>query len=94
MDTSFENFAALRPYTGENADDIFEIGLPAIPYVDDIWFAEVSVGRIFQPQDWTAEGVNQMTVAERIFDLPSPSTLRVAVRVIRLYPVDGFQPLG
>ena len=44
---SFENFADLLPYKGEPANDVFEIELPPLPYVDTISFAQIAIGRAF-----------------------------------------------
>src|SRR6266851_4916761 len=67
---SFENFSALLPYKGEPADDIFEIELLPIPYVDTIALAQIGIGRAFNPEGWTMDGVDQVTVKQEIFPIP------------------------
>ena len=82
---SFENFSDLLPYNGQSADGIFEIDLPTIPYVDTITFAQVSIGRFFDPQGWSMDGVTLSTLKQQIFTVPiSPSQMLLCVRVLRL----------
>jgi hypothetical protein len=82
---SFENFSGLLPYNNEPADATYEIDLPPLPYVDRIIFAQVSIGRFFDPKGWTMDGVIQSTLQQQVFRVPiSPSNLLLCVRVLEL----------
>jgi hypothetical protein len=78
---SFENFSVLLPYNGQPANAIFEIELPP-PYVDTITFAQVTIGRFFNPQGWSMDGVTLTTLKQQVFKVPiSPSQMLLCVRV-------------
>jgi len=80
---SFENFAALLPYEGQPADAVFDIELPPLS-VDTIAFAEVSIGRFFDPTGWTMDGVEQATLQQKIFKVAATaSQLCLCVRLLR-----------
>jgi hypothetical protein len=82
---TFENFADLLPYKGEAANDVFEIDLPQLPYTDTYTFAQISVGRSFDPKGWAMDTVNQVTLKQQVFRVPqSLNHLQVCVRILRL----------
>ncbi len=82
---SFENFPDLLPSNTDPADDVFDIELPPLPYTDTITFAQVIVGRIFDPKGWAMGGVEQTTIDQKTFRPdPAVSGLSVCVRVARL----------
>jgi hypothetical protein len=82
---SFENFNGLLPYNGEAADNVVEIDVPPLPYTDSITFAQVIVGRNFDPKGWEMDSVLQTTIKQEIFKPDaSVSGLSVAVRVLKL----------
>jgi hypothetical protein len=81
---SFENFTQLLPYNGEPADALFEFELPPVTE-DALPFVQVSIGRFFDPQGWTIDDVEQITVQGKVFEVPaSPSQLRLCVRILKL----------
>jgi len=81
---SFENFAQLLRYDGEQADALFEFELPPLSEAT-LPFLQMSIGRLFSPQGWTMDEVEQRTVQEKVFEVPaSPSQLRLCVRILRL----------
>ena len=82
---SFENFATLLPYTGQHADQIVTVPLPELPYGDCITFAQVSIGRFFEPQILSTDGVTLITLLQETYAVPiSPSGLHLCVRVLNL----------
>ena len=82
---SFENFAKLISYSGEPADEMFEIELPP-PSNTQLTFAVLSIGRFFVPQAWKEEGVILTTLAQREFVMASsPSRLSICARVLQLH---------
>lgn len=82
---SFENFNDLLPYTGQIADDTFEIELALSPPLDSITFAEIAIGRSFGSKEWTMEGVEHNVLNQKVFAVPqSINGLQVCVRVLRL----------
>ncbi|MBI3679215.1 MAG: hypothetical protein HY235_02240 [Acidobacteria bacterium] len=88
---SFENFANLLPYKGEAANDVFEIELPPLPYVDTITFAQIAIGRSFDPKG----GVDQVTLKQEVFPVPhSTDGLQVCVRLLRLQSSSAPSPPG
>ena len=81
---SFENFESLLPYEGALADAVHEIDLPDLEE-DRITFAEVSIGRFFDPVGWTTDQVTQATLDQKTLLVPiSPSKLQLCIRVLRL----------
>jgi hypothetical protein len=90
---SFENFAKLLPYKGGAANDVFEIELPPLPYVDTIAFAQIAIGRSFDPKGWTMSGVDQVTLKQEVFPVPhSTDGLQVCVRLLRLQSSSAPSP--
>lgn len=82
---SFENFADLLPYTGQPANDVFEIDLPLLPYVDTITFAQIAIGRSFDPKGWSMDEVDQVMLRQEVFPVAhSKDGLQVCVRLLRL----------
>lgn len=74
---SFENFTSLLPYNGEPAHAVRDIQLPAFA-ADAITFAQVSIGRFFDPEGWTMDQVTQATLEQEILRVPtSLSQLRL-----------------
>jgi len=67
---SFENFADLLLYNGEPADAVFDIELPPVS-AGTIAFAEVSIGRCFDPAGWTMDEVQQATLQQSVFKVPA-----------------------
>jgi len=83
---SFENFNDLLPYNEQPADAVFAIDLPTIAYVGTITFAKVSIGRFFDPEGWSIDGMKQSTLKQQMFTVPiSPSQLLLCIRTIRLF---------
>lgn len=86
----FKNFNDLLVYSGQPADDIFEIEYMA-PSVDSINFAEIAVGRSFGDDAWIMDGVAQEVLQQKLFSVPQPmEELQVCVRVLRL--LDAVPP--
>ncbi|HZT33006.1 MAG TPA: hypothetical protein VFA33_24170 [Bryobacteraceae bacterium] len=82
---SFENFEDLLPYSGQPANDTFTIELPPLRYVDSITFAQIAIGRSFDPNDWSLDGVDQVTTKQQVFPVPQSSNgLQMCVRILRL----------
>jgi hypothetical protein len=92
---SFENLADLLPYKGEAANDVFEIELPPLPYVDTITFAQIAIGRLFDPKGWSMDEVDLMTLKQEVFPVPhSTDGLQVCVRLLRLQLSAAPSPPG
>jgi len=83
---SFENFEKLMPYKNERADDTFDIDLAALDFEDALSLVEIAIGRSFDPSSWNDDGVEKVTIKQKIFPVPQSSTgLQVCVRVARLH---------
>ena len=81
---SFEKFASLLPYEGARADFVHEIELPDLEE-DRPTFAQVSIGRFFDPEGWTRDQVTQATLDQKTLLVPiSTSQLQLCIRVLRL----------
>lgn len=80
----FENFNDLLTYESQASDHVCEIECPPLPYVDTMTFAQVGIGRSFEPKEWAIDGVKHVTLKQEVFPIQTANGFQICVRVLRL----------